>query len=69
MLEMVEQPEQVLDLGISFLGWASEEVGHFLDRPMQRIGVTDEDHVPARACQGGTLFPADPRGGEDQPGA
>ena len=69
MLEVVEQPDQVLDLPIPFLGRAPEEVDHFLDRPMQRIGVTDEDHVPARACQGGTLFPADPRGGEDQPGA
>ena len=69
MLEVVEQPDQVLDLPIPFLGRAPEEVDHFLDRPMQRIGVTDEDHVPARACQGGALFPADPRGGEDQPGA
>jgi hypothetical protein len=66
---MVELPDQVLDLLVSLLCRAPQEVGQFLDRPMQRIRVTVEDHVAARARQRGALFPADPRGGEDQPGA
>jgi hypothetical protein len=46
---MVEPPNQVLDLTIPLLRRGPKEGHQLLDRPMRRIRLAVEDHVPAGA--------------------